>query len=501
MTIAKRFFARFRGLDRAYGSYTVNSAAPTKEKVDGRAKTIQSEVNETLWGWHLDGRAGIGIVPITDDGVIYFGSIDIDVYDLDLKALEKQIQKLKLPLIVLRTKSGGAHCSLFGSEALDAKMARKKLSEMAVALGFPGVEVFPKQTRLASKMDVGNWINMPYFEAENTTRYAIKDGKPLTATEFLDYADEMAVTGQQLLDVKVKFDNPLPDGPPCLQVILKNGIGEGMRNEMLFNLGVYARMRFNETWETALNRYNQEFVNPPVDFREISIIAKQVDKKDYFYRCNQPPLVSHCNKEICMGCKFGIGEGSDDPGVLLDTLTKLCTQPAIWFLSVNGMRIQMTTEELMSQAAFAKKCVENLMFYPDIIKPKKWKVLINKLLAEAEILEAPDDASAQGQLMYHVEQFCVSRAPARTKEELLLGKPWTDDNKTYFRSADLISYLEQKKFRAYKQHEVWANLKANSNVKHHQFNIKSRCVQCWSVPEYQKQDSAFSTPTLTTEEF
>ena len=39
-------------------------------------------------------------------------------------------------------------------------------------LGYSGSEVFPKQTELKSQDDTRNFLNLPYFKGDDTTRYA-----------------------------------------------------------------------------------------------------------------------------------------------------------------------------------------------------------------------------------------------------------------------------------------------------------------------------------------
>ena len=50
---------------------------------------------------------------------------------------------------------------------------RDKLNEISAVLGFGGSEVFPKQIELKSKDDTGNFLNLPYFNCSNTTRYCL----------------------------------------------------------------------------------------------------------------------------------------------------------------------------------------------------------------------------------------------------------------------------------------------------------------------------------------
>ena len=50
-----------------------------------------------------------------------------------------------------------------------------KLMEIKAVLGYGGSEVFPKQTELKSQDDTGNFLNLPYFNFENSTRYAFNE--------------------------------------------------------------------------------------------------------------------------------------------------------------------------------------------------------------------------------------------------------------------------------------------------------------------------------------
>jgi len=177
MEIARRFFELYGGLDRAYGSYIPGQLNETKQKMEGKAQTIASEYRAQLWKQHLSGEKGLGVIPITDQATCNWGAIDIDIYPLDLNELEEKVTRLKLPLIILRTKSGGAHLTLYLSSSISASTVRAKMTEFSVALGYGGVEIYPKQVKLANGRDTGNWLNMPYFDSAKTTRYAIHKGK------------------------------------------------------------------------------------------------------------------------------------------------------------------------------------------------------------------------------------------------------------------------------------------------------------------------------------
>ena len=47
----------------------------------------------------------------------------------------------------------------------------------------------------------------------------------------------------------------------------------------------------------------------------------------------------------------------------------------------------------------------------------------------------------------YLEDFCTGFAQAQTRDEMILGKPWTDNNRTYFRSADFQKFLQARLLR------------------------------------------------------
>lgn len=483
--LAAKFFERFRGLDRAHGVFNIKSKS-AKNKMEGRALTQSTAPTAELWEQHLDGKQGLGIIPITDEGTCFWGAIDIDIYDnFDMWALEEKIKELNLPLILCRTKSGGAHLYLFMEEEVDAQLIRSKLMEWAIALGHPNVEVFPKQVRLASKEDCGNWLNMPYFNAKKTERFAYREKKVLTADEFLDYADLMQRTKQQLEDVKIFNNEELQEAPPCLQYLCITGFPQGTRNKGLFNLAVFAKQKYGDHWKEKTEQFNQKFMSPALFSEEVQRTIKSADRKAYFYTCSDDPIARVCNKAICLTRKYGIGNAADDLGVLLSHLTKIDTTPPTWIIAVNGMRIELEdTETLQNQTAFHKICIERLNIWPNRIKQPAWATIVKNLLAHVEIIDAPEDASPVGQLLDLVEEFCLTKAQARTRDEILIGKPYKEEGYTHFRSIDLMRFLSQRRFKEIdKANKVWSILRERGAL-NKVFSVAGKSIRVWSIPSH-----------------
>lgn len=493
--LAGKFFALFSGLDRAYGVYKIKKRRSAKGKIEGSASTVRAEPTAELWEQHLLGKNGVGIIPIMDDGNCRFGVIDIDVYDdLDLPKLEEEIRALKLPLILCASKSGGAHLFLFLSELVPAELVRSKLMNWAVSLGHSGVEVFPKQTRLANANDIGNWINMPYYGKE---RWAIHGGKSLNPEDFLSAVAEYAVDEKTLKATDPPEDETvktlLLEAPPCLQCLARTGFPTGSRNMGLFNLGVYLRKRYGDDFGDHFDDFNQQFMDPPLGHKEVAQCLKGVARKTYEYRCNEQPLVQNCTKQICLTREFGIGTGENEPGVIFGKIYKVNTEPPMWIWDVDGARIELTTSELKDQQRFHMRCMEELNKWPLLMKPKTWSMLIRDRLSDVEIIEAPPDASQYGMVQEHLHAYCSARVKAHDKEELLLGKPWKNGERIYFTGLDFKRYLDQQRMRV-SEKQLWNYLR-RIGAASKGFKIKGRFIRTWHIPITDvEQTESFTVP-------
>ena len=119
------------------------------------------------------------------------------------KKLIKNILEKKLPLVVCKSKSGGAHVFLFVKESCTAKEMQMKLTEIAAWLGYGDSEIFPKQIEL-NQRGTGNFLNLPYNHPEYPTRYALDDlGNALDTLELFIKLYESKVV-EKIKDVVIK---------------------------------------------------------------------------------------------------------------------------------------------------------------------------------------------------------------------------------------------------------------------------------------------------------
>jgi|TARA_B110000285_G_scaffold134035_1_gene150251 hypothetical protein len=499
----KKFMAIFDGLKEAHGYFKIE-ATGSNGKAKGKAGVLKVPRTTKLWESHLSGGGtGLGIIPINEDNMCVWGCIDIDQYPLDHKLLVEKIRRMKLPLVVCRSKSGGAHCFLFSKEWVSAKDMQKSLQSLSAALGYGESEIFPKQIKLhLDRGDVGNFLNLPYYDHENGLRYAfLDDGTSATIEEFIELYERYVQTPEEVVKLQVVGGGEadlMKDAPPCLQILCKARISEGGRNNGLFNIGVYLRKAYPDSWESEILRYNMEYLSPPLPLPEVNIVAKQVQRKDYAYKCSDAPINSHCNKELCRTRKFGIGAAV--AGATIANLRKYNSTPPVWFMDVNGEPLELDTDGLMSQPFFQRACMEQLNFMPRSVAKNQWEGRISTLMNEmrdneSAIIEVAQDASISGQFYDYLEEFCRHLQQAQDKEEILLRRPWTDEeqNITYFRLKDFENFLKKNKFFEYKSHKIAQRLR-DINGESVVLKIKGRAVRVWQIPSFESGDIDLEPP-------
>jgi len=494
MSQSKKLLAAFAGAKNAHGTTTVGRIG-RNGKADSKSKIIREPLTEALVQAHIDGKQGVGAIPINEENKCRFGAIDVDVYDLNQKELQDKIQKLQLPLLHCRSKSGGAHLYLFLKEWEQAAVVREYLTEMSIMLGHSGVEIFPKQdTIIVERGDVGNFINMPYFDAEMPQRYCFDaKGESMELDEFLDAIDKKSVLLSDLEAIRstTQTRKHFDDGPPCIRNIFSDGPQSEPRNKLLFFMGVYCKKKFPDSWQNALEEYNRTLFSPPLPSTEVMTVIKQHEKKDWGYTCKEEPFKSYCDPSLCVLAKHGISDDAPD-APQVGGLTIMLSEPRLYFMDVNGLRIQLSTEQLQNQTLWQRACMEQCNFMPPTTKANKWQQMVNSLMSQATYIDVPEEETYAGQFKNHLASYCTSHIRAMAPEEIEMNKPWTDDGVTKFKIEGLLEYLHHRRFTALGRAQIIQMIRDMGGDSGSQ-NIVKRGgkrtkIRCWWVPAFEDDE-------------
>jgi hypothetical protein len=463
------------------------------------------------------------VIPIREDSKCVWGSIDIDDYDVDAVDVIKRVDAAKLPLVPCRSKSGGLHLFLFMAEWTEAARVQGCLRDIAASLGFAGSEIFPKQTKImAEKGEQGNWMVMPYYgsdyEGKIKFQYGLKKtGAEMTLEEFLSHAEKRRITEEQIDELKLKRASgtggktkskrmngtplgrepkvPFGNGPPCLQHMAQGGFPADGRKRAIFMMGIFLKRAYPNDWQTRLDQDNQRYLKPPLPADEINSVIKSLEKKDYEYTCKEQPMQSYCDSVVCRGRKFGVGAGGEYPTI--DAISKLNTDPPLWFVEIPGAHLSVTTEELTNYRKFHSQCVSRaeppVAF--KLIRDEVWMGILNDAFSKGvDIVEVGPDVGAGAVFHELLEEFLTNRTRGLRREDLLRGAPWEDEEtgRHLFRLQDFMKFLTRQGSKLHRN-EVAARIKNDYGGGPYQTKVKGEVVvRCWFVPV----DRVGRAPTL-----
>ena len=443
----EKFKNIFHGLDRAHGVTIVGESNGDGNKINGKSFVKREPVTDKLWQKHLNGQDSLGVIPINDENKCKWGCIDIDSYaGFDHKKLINKIKQFNLPLIVFRSKSGGAHVFLFTENYVSASLMQDKLNEIRSVLGYGGAESFPKQRELKSKDDTGNFLNLPYFNCSQTTRYAfLESGDAANIESFFELYERYKQ--QDISTIKIKRpETPFSDGPPCIESLTQNKLEDG-RDRVMYQYIVYAKRKWPENWQDKIFEFNYNYFKIPLDQKVITGKIKTNEKNDFNYKCNEEPMCDVCDKKLCKSRKFGIGQEAIFPN--LTDLQVVNLEEPYYYMNVDGDRLYLdSAKHLTNQSLFQEECVKQLRLNPPTLKTNDWKKLTNILLNGAEITEPAEGTGTKDILRNYLEDYCVNRIQKDDFEDLKNGGTYTKEGYHYFVFDNFFhNYLSRKHWK------------------------------------------------------
>jgi len=444
----QKFKDIFEGFNGGFGVFYFKQSTGPKQQ--GKSYTSRDSLSDEIWLNHLTGKPfkakiikqngekfecnvdSIGIAPVREDHKCKWGCIDIDQYPVDFTTLNKKFRDRKLPLILCKSKSKGAHAFLFAKDWVSAKLMQQKITEIAQTLGQANLDrIYPVQTepKIEERGEIGSWLNLPYYFHNNPDkikwRSAINDdGTEATLEQFFHLHTKYALNEEELNNFTIPLeDDWFKEGPMCLKIMATFGFVEGHRNNTLIEIGIYLKKRFPDSWRKKLGEYNthcfKDLQDGPLSTREVLAIETSIGKNDYFYGCKKAPLKPFCRSHECRLQKFGVGEGNV-PNNNVSKLSVMMSNPKVWFLTYEGKTVVLKSRELATQRLWQIAATEQTGKTPQLLKQRDWETLLNKLQANVNIIPADPETTNRGKLRKFLTKWCLDSVKVQEVE----GEKW-----------------------------------------------------------------------------
>ena len=405
------------------------------------------------------------MAPIKDDSTCRFGAIDIDNYEYNLGDVIASIYKDGFPLVPCWSKSKKLHLYIFFSEDTPADDVKDILGWYRDAFACDKkTEIFPKQSKTTDTNTFYSWINLPYFASDDMTNWRKminEEGELATLQQFMERAEKCRMTFDEHKAVIKKY--PYWDAPPCLlSGLLLRDIGPGFRNNWLFSIGVYLRLKDeNCDLDTLLTEINGELHEPISENELRATVLSGLKKKSYFYQCAQ---LNRCNKVNCRKLEFGI-ESSQSTGLEYGSLTQVMTDPPYYEWTVNGQKMMFWSEtEILMQTKFRALCLRQLHLVPRRVKDERWSDIVTRACEHIEVVyptQSEGDFSAGSTFLDLVYTYFNGRRHADNMTQLALGRVYVDDiEKEYvFTAKSFMEFITKKNdFKQYTPVEMRVRL-------------------------------------------
>ena len=487
----RTFSELFVGRDDCYGSYTLPAqSVPEGQKKAGRGRTMREPVTPQLYEDHLAGVASLGVVPIRTDNSVMWFAIDVDTYDnSDLHAdLLRKVAANALPLVMTKSKSGGAHLWCFLTHPMKAKDARHVAKQYLQILGLPAVtEIFPKQDEVDEK-NVGSWINLPYFGDTRIGVILDTEGQVFDMAhgveQFVEEANDTAIDPTDLLhdaeEVHTVTDGS--DAPPCIDVMEADGVPEGGRDNTLTHVAVYLKKKFPDDWQEQLMEWNVNHCSPPLPHADVMRIASS-SEAGYYYLCKQSPMCNLCDKKACLSRKFGVGGGdTGEMPFVISSFRKINSEvPVFWIAIDDREEIRMRGEDLLNYNAFKQVVFNKLSMVLPIMSKVAWEKFLSSQMPKLETQQAPKIVGETGIIIDVLSEFLKRRAQSIGLDKALSGSPYVNNGEVFFRSFDFLTVLK-KEYAHIKAENVWAALHQHADVTERTFGEGDDAYSLWVMP-------------------
>ena len=470
----QEFIEHFTGLKRNYGFCNISNGYedPDTGKIKFRSGDYGwsgKPITELDYKQHLDGTKSIGIQPCNDNDLAKFGAIDIDpkIYkDLNIKYYLDIIQEKELPLIPVKSKSGGLHLYLFTKELVRAKIIKDFLEDVLFLFKLPiNTEIFPKQTKLGSDTNGnkvnGNFINLPYFGKKE--RVALDpSGKEISFDLFLKCVELNKIDSKQLKDLSDSLiqkaltggAEEFKDGPPCLEILSKNKMQDG-RDRFLYNYMVFAKKKYSDDWKNKVLQAGRNYFefNQTWTDDHIKMKIKNWEKQEKGHTCNDELLSPVCVKSECVKRKFGIISDKKIDWPLMTNLIKVDFKPdPEYYLTVENKKGDSVSvhakdvNKLKDQKELRGLIMAQADIFPPPIKAMDFHAMINALLDTQDTVQ-PAPGTRPMEILKKLLKEHINGPQATTHNSFLSGNVLKDETYAYFVYDDFYNFLKENEWK------------------------------------------------------
>ena len=470
----QEFIKNFTGLERNYGFCNISNGYedPDTGKIrfkNGDYGWSGKPITEFDYKQHLDGNKSIGIQPCNDHDLARFGAIDIDpkIYkNLDVKYYLDIIQEKELPLIPVKSKSGGLHLYLFTKELVRAKVIKDFLEDVLFLFKLPiNTEIFPKQTKLGSDTNGnkvnGNFINLPYFGKKE--RVALDpSGKEISFDVFLQCVELNKVDSNQLKELSDNLiqkaltggAEEFKDGPPCLEILSKNKMKDG-RDRFLYNYMVFAKKKYSDDWKNKVLQAGRNYFefNQTWTDDHIKMKIKNWEKAEKGHTCSDELLAPVCVKSECVKRKFGIISDKKIDWPLMTNLIKVDFKPdPEYYLTVENKKGDSVSvhakdvNKLKDQKELRGLVMAQADIFPPPIKAMDFHAMINALLDTQDTVQ-PAPGTRPMEILKKLLREHINGPQATTHNSFLSGNVLKDETYAYFVYDDFYNFLKENEWK------------------------------------------------------
>ena len=385
----EKLFELFKGNSSSYIKSTVNGELDERGKRITSYTTVHEPVTLSEWQQHLDGKIRIGFKP-EEDGMCMWGCIDVDPSSYTNYSQKKYvdiIKNFKLPLVAIKSKSGGLHIFVFFKQWADVQKTSEKLKKINDKY-FMAQEIFPCNKAL----------NMPYQNMNGTMEYAYDDNNnPILIEKFIEIAQQKKIDPEDFYKLRIKEYEPESmwnTYAPCVQKLIQEKWEGNNRNNYLFNILVLEgkknpSLNVQQIQDIGIQRNSQIF-NKPLGQNEVINLCKSVHKGNYDYQCppKHPELQPICNKELCQQRRLGIGEAVPE---IIDDFDEVTFVKGIKTMEYNfkfrGKDITVTPEDIKDQKSFKVRLAYEQIYWmelkPSRKGPNPFDLLMQRLVESA----------------------------------------------------------------------------------------------------------------------